>query len=81
MNLEEKAKDKMKEFEEAASQLPILSKNFTVVNIAQELFAQEEYEAVIDLCDAMLKQNAETPRGASAGDSLPALMRRANGRR
>lgn len=55
MNLEEKAKDKMKEFEEAASQLPILSKNFTVVNIAQELFAQEEYEAVIDLCDAMLK--------------------------
>ena len=55
MNLEEKAKDKMKELEEAVSQLPILSKNFTVVNIAQELFAQEEYEAVIDLCDAMLK--------------------------
>ena len=58
MNLEEKAKDKMKEFEEAASQLPILSKNFTVVNIllaAQELFAQEKYEIVIDLCDAMLK--------------------------
>ena len=41
-----------------ASQLPILSKNFTVVSIllaAQELFAQEEYETVIDLCDAMLK--------------------------
>ena len=55
MNLEEKAKDKMKELEEAVSQLPILSKNFTVVNIAQELFAQEKYEIVIDLCDAMLK--------------------------
>lgn len=58
MTLEEKAKGKLKEFEKTASQLPILSKNFTVVNIllaAQELFAQEEYEAVIDLCDAMLK--------------------------
>lgn len=58
MTLEEKAKEKLKELEEAASQLPILSKNFTVVNIllaAQELFAQEEYETVIDLCDAMLK--------------------------
>lgn len=54
---QEKANEKINELERILKQFPVVPKTFTYINIyqsVQQLYQQEEYKKVIDICNVLI---------------------------